>query len=171
MSALSLLNRLFLTACHRIAVAMGAGFRAVTAMENPMTRFFASLSLAVLLSAAVPAYATVPLNQNQHITDSLVAAKVGDTIRKTCPSITARMFTVLGKMNDLEAYARAQGYTEAEVKAFLKDQTEKKRINDLAAAYLKKAGAVEGNEESYCAAGKAEIAKGTLAGSLLKSWK
>ena len=171
MTALSSHNSLFLAVCHRIAFAMAAGFRAVIAKENPMTRFFASLSLAVLLTAAVPAYATVPLNQNQHITDSLVAAKVGDSIRKTCPSITARMFTVLGKMNDLEAYARAQGYTEAEVKAFLKDPVEKKRINDLAAAYLKKAGAVEGNEESYCAAGKAEIAKGTLAGSLLKSWK
>ena len=57
------------------------------------------------------------------------------------------------------------------VKAFLKDPVEKKRINDLAAAYLKKAGAVEGDAESYCVAGKAEIAKGTLAGSLLKSWK
>ena len=171
MTALSSHNSLFLAVCHRIASAMAPGFRAVIAKENPMTRFFASLSLAALLTAAVPAYATVPLSQNQHITDSLVAAKVGDTIRKTCPSITARMFTVLGKMNDLEAYARAQGYTEAEVKAFLKDQTEKKRINALATAYLKKAGAVEGDAESYCVAGKAEIAKGTLAGSLLKSWK
>ena len=134
MTALSSHNCLFLAVCHRIASAMAAGFRAVIAKENPMTRFFASLSLAVLLTAAVPAYATVPLNQNQHITDSLVAAKVGDSIRKTCPSITARMFTVLGKMNDLEAYARAQGYTEAEVKAFLKDPVEKKRINDLAAS-------------------------------------
>lgn len=136
-----------------------------------MTRLFASLSLAALLMAAVPAHAADPLNQNQHITDSLVAAKVGDAIRKTCPSITARMFTVLGKMNDLEAYARAQGYTEAEVKVFLKDPVEKKRINDLAAAYLKKAGAVEGDAESYCVAGRSEIAKNTLAGSLLKSWK
>lgn len=104
MTALSSHNSLFLAVCHRIASAMAAGFRAVIAKEIlRRTRFFASLSLVVLLTAAVPAYATVPLNQNQHITDSLVAAKVGDSIRKTCPSITARMFTVLGKMNDLEA--------------------------------------------------------------------
>ena len=32
----------------------------------------------------------VPLNQNQHITDSLVAAKVGDSIRKTCLLYTSR---------------------------------------------------------------------------------
>jgi hypothetical protein len=171
MTALSSHNSPVLAVCHRLTVAIAAGFRAVTAKENPMTRLFARLTIAALLSAAVPAYAMVPLNQNEHITESLVAAKVGDTIRKTCPSITARMFTVLGKMNDLEDYARAQGYTEAEVKAFLKDKTEKARINGLAADYLKNAGAVEGDAESYCVAGKAEIANGTLAGSLLKSWK
>lgn len=135
-----------------------------------MTRLLSSLCLAAALAAA-PAYATEPLNQNAHITDSLVAAKVGDTIRKTCPSISARMFTVLMKMNDLEAFARAQGYTEAEVKAFLKDKTEKARINGLAETYLKQAGVVEGDVESYCQAGRDEIANGTLAGSLLKSWK
>jgi hypothetical protein len=156
---------------HRIADWATASFRAVIAKENLMTHLFASLTVAVLLSVAAPAFATEPLNQNAHITESLVAAKVGDTIRKTCPSISARMFTVLQKMNDLEAYARAQGYTETEVKAFLKNKDEKARINSLAADYLKQAGAVEGDVESYCAAGRDEIAKGTLAGSLLKSWK
>ncbi len=135
-----------------------------------MIRLLCAFSLAAFAFAA-PAPAAEPLNQNAHITSSLVAAKVGDTIRKTCPSISARMFVVLDKMSALEDYARAQGYTEAEVKAFLKNKTEKKRINDLAAAYLKAAGAVEGDVESYCVAGRAEIAKGTLAGSLLKSWQ
>ena len=81
------------------------------------------------------------------------------------------MFVVLGELNALEDYARDQGYTEAEVKAFLKDKTEKARIKAAAATYLKKAGAVDGDAETYCVVGRAEIAKGTLAGSLLRSWK
>jgi hypothetical protein len=128
-------------------------------------------SLTLLALMASPALAQTPLNQEAHINASLVAGQVGDTIRKTCPSISAKMFTVLGKLNDLEDYARDKGYTEAEVKAYLKDKVEKTRIKGLAKDYLKAAGAVEGDVESYCVVGRAEIAKDTLAGSLLRSWK
>ena len=128
------------------------------------------LTLTAML-AATPALALEPLNTEPHINDSLIAGRVGDVIRKTCPSISARMFTVLQKMNELESYARGKGYAEADVKAFLKDPVEKVRIKKAAEAYLAAAGAKEGDAESYCAAGRSEIAKGTLAGSLLRSWK
>lgn len=131
----------------------------------------AALTLAATL-IALPAMAQkVPLNQNQHITDSLVAGRVADVIRNTCSSISGRLVTAYSKLEDLKQYAIAQGYTEAEVKAFLKDGNEKARLKGIAADYLAQAGAVEGDEESYCTVGRAEIAKGTLAGSLLRSWK
>ena len=129
------------------------------------------LITAVVAVMGVPATAQTPLNQEARINSTLIAGQVGDTIRKTCPSISARMFVVLGELNALEDYARGQGYSEAEVKAFLKDKTEKARIKAAANAYLKKAGVVEGDVETYCVAGRAEIEKGTLAGSLLRSWK
>ncbi len=125
----------------------------------------------IAMLVATPALALEPLNTEKHINDSLVAGRVGDVIRSTCPSISAKMFVVLQKLNDLESYARDKGYKEADVKAFLKDKTEKARIKGLAAAYLKAAGAVEGDAESYCKVGRDEIAKGTLAGTLLRSWK
>lgn len=131
----------------------------------------APLALIALAALAVPALAKVPLNQNQHITDSLVAGRVADVIRSTCPSISARMFTALSGLEDLKQYAIDQGYTETEVKAFLKDKTEKARIKGLATDYLARAGAVEGDVESYCVVGRDEIARKTLTGSLLRSWK
>lgn len=121
--------------------------------------------------AASAAQAQVPLNENAHITEVLVAGQVGDVIRTECSSVSAKMFTVLSELNALKAYAIEQGYTEAEVKVFLKDKTEKARIKGLAAAHLKAAGAVSGDEESYCKAGRDEIAKGSFIGSLLRSWK
>ena len=137
-----------------------------------MTRKTLILTAALMLGFAGPVMAQpMPLNQEPHINESLVAGRVGDVIRNECSSISAKMFVVLGKLSDLEDYARSKGYTEAEVKAFLKDKTEKARIKGLAEAYLKKAGAVPGDEESYCKVGRDEIAKGTLAGSLLRSWK
>jgi len=131
----------------------------------------AALTLAAFAVLTAPAMAKVPLEDNQHITDSLMAGRVADVIRSTCPSISARMVTAYSKLEDLKKYAVDQGYTEAEVKAFLKDKSQKDRIKALAADYLAKAGAVEGDVESYCVAGRAEIDKGTLAGSMLRSWK
>jgi hypothetical protein len=134
-----------------------------------MMRTFTTLTLAALVSLGVTsgAMAQVPLNKNTHINNQLFAAAVGDVIRNTCPTVHARMFTVMSKANALKAYARAQGYTEVEVKAFLKSDVEKARMNKLRDAYLAEQGAVPGDVESYCKVGRAEIEKGSLIGSLL----
>lgn len=128
----------------------------------------ALLLLIPLLGAPVLA-AAKPLAQDAHITESLVAARAGDVIRKTCPTISARMFVVWRKSEDLKSYARGLGHSDAEITAFLKDKAEKKRIYQLADAFLKKAGAKANDAQSYCRVGEAEIARKTLLGSLLRS--
>lgn len=136
---------------------------------NPALRA-AGLSLVLCFGGAVAkAEAAVPLADEAHINTSLVAAQAGDMVRNTCPTISARMFVVFDKMYALKAYARALGYTETEVKAFLADGSEKARVKALALDYLTTAGVVEGDVESYCRVGRDEIAKGTLMGSLLRS--
>lgn len=137
-----------------------------------MTRLMktATLTLAALALAA-PVWAQEPLATEKHINDSLRAGRIGDVIRKTCPSIDARMFVVLGKLEELKTYARKKGYSEEEVRAFLKDPKEKNRIKAEADSYLKNAGAVAGDSESYCKVGRDEIAKKSLVGSLLRSRK
>ncbi|MFA9231453.1 MAG: DUF5333 domain-containing protein [Microgenomates group bacterium] len=164
--------------CHRIAASNSLGCMyqvGIAAMRMHKGMFAMKSVVQVLVAsfvlAAPAAQAQVALNENTHITDSLVAVVVGDTIRNECSSISAKMFVVLSEYNALKSYAIEQGYTEAEVKVFLKNKTEKTRIKSLAAAYLKAAGAVEGDEESYCKAGRDEIAKGSFVGSLLRSWK
>ena len=132
---------------------------------------FHVLVVAALCAATLPALAEgkVPLADEAHINEQLAAGAAGDILRQTCPTLKARVLVVLGKLNALENYARAQGYTEAEVKAFLKDRTQKDRVKAAAKGYLAAAGAVEGDVESYCDAGRSEIAKGSLVGSLLRS--
>lgn len=133
--------------------------------------WFRPLIAAVLIAVSVPAMAEgkVPLAEEGHINKELIAAAAGDILRNTCPTLSARMLVVLGKMHSLESYARSKGYTEGEVKAFLKNRKEKARIKAAAKDYLAAAGVVAGEEESYCVAGRAEIAKETLVGSLLRS--
>jgi hypothetical protein len=122
-----------------------------------------------LYAATANAQPTVPLAEEAHINESLVAAAVGDVIRNTCPNISARMVTVFFKVKELEKYARAAGYEEAEVKAFLKNKSEKARIKANANEYMANNGVVTGDVESYCTLGKAEIAKQSLIGVLLKA--
>ena len=123
-------------------------------------------ALCATMAAAQPA---VPLAEEPHINEQLTAAVVGDIIRKTCPSISARMVTVFFKAKDLENYARKAGYDEAEVKAFLKDKDQKARVKANALEYMANNGVVEGDVESYCALGNAEISKDSLIGTLLKA--
>jgi len=153
-------------ACHGLSTGSTPMSLACHAKEALMK--LASLTLAALLLAA-PAFALEPLSQEQHINDSLRAGRVGDVIRKTCPTIKARMFVVLAKIDDLKAYAESKGYSRDEVEAFLKDPAQKNRLKAEAEAYLARAGAVAGQPETYCAVGEAEIAKASLIGQLLRS--
>ena len=120
------------------------------------------------LPAVASADGKVPLPEEAHINEQLIAAAEGDLIRNTCPTIYARDLVVAIKLLQLKYYAEDKGYTEAEVKAFLKDHGQKARVKGAAADYLASAGAVEGDSESYCRVGRDEIAKDTLLGSLLK---
>jgi hypothetical protein len=157
---------------NRATKAAGDGMtgQAARFMGNPLMEMKMRLALILCLLAA-PAFAESKISTDAHVTEVLLAARVGDVIRNTCPSISARMFAVLGAMSDLKSYAVAQGYAEDEVKAFLKDPVEKDRIKGMAAAYLSKAGAKDGDVESYCVVGRDEITRQTLTGSLLRSWK
>lgn len=138
-------------------------------------QFFARqniLALATLglIGLATPVAALPPLGDDDHVTQTLVSAAIGEAIRQNCGSISARMFRVLGKAKELERYALRKGYTETQIKAFLKSEKQRARIISLARAYLVENGVVENKEETYCSLGHAEIAKGTLTGYLLWSW-
>jgi hypothetical protein len=128
----------------------------------------AAACVVAICAHSVSAQATAPLSEDQHIRDQLTAAAVGDVIRKTCPSISARMMTVYFKAKALESYARSAGYSDEEVRRFLKDKAEKARIKAMAAEYLAANGAVKGDVASYCALGQAEIKKNSIIGEMLR---
>jgi hypothetical protein len=128
------------------------------------------LALTASIAFVLPAYGAgaQALRDDAHITGQLVAAQVGDILRNTCPQASARMFVVMGELAALENYVRSKGHDEAAVRAFLDSAEEKARIRALADEYLAKAGATAGNVASYCAVARAEVAAGTVAGSLLR---
>ncbi len=143
--------------------------RVPAAGRGHCARAVLALGFGLALMGGAAAAAAVPLNENAHINDRLFAARVADRIRKTCPSISARLFYAYGEMKKLERYALDQGYKRDEIKAYIKNREEKQRLYAKAEAYLAAHGARPGAAEGFCALGRDEIAKKSLIGSLLRA--
>jgi hypothetical protein len=129
---------------------------------------FVPLALAALLLAS-PAFALVPINQEKTINDTLRQGFVADAIADNCPTMQPRKLRAVGELLKLRDYALGQGYAADAVRAFVESKTEKARGRAEAAALLAARGVVPGDTAAYCAAGRDEIAKGSLIGRLLRS--
>jgi hypothetical protein len=154
--------------CHGISTAFAPISAACIAKEALMKRF--SLTLAAI-ALATPVLALVPINEEPTINNTLLQGFIGDAIDDNCDTIEARKLRALGELNKLRDYALAQGYTSAEVRAFVTNKEEKARGKALAAEWLKERGAEPGKSEVYCKIGEEEIAKNSLIGYLLRSTK
>lgn len=116
---------------------------------------------------ATPAVALEPIAKEKYINDRLIAARIADRIRRTCPTIDGRILYAYGEARRLKSYAQNKGYSNAQIDAFLHDKAEKKRIYGVAEDYLTRKGAKTNDPQSFCAIGKQEIAAKTIIGSLL----
>lgn len=88
-------------------------------------------------------------------------------MRRSCPTINARIFYAYGEARKLKRYAEQKGYSSKQIDEFLDNKQEKKRIYAVAEDYLVRNGAKKDNPESFCRIGRAEIQKKTIIGSLL----
>lgn len=126
-----------------------------------------SLVLAALVVPA-PALANLPpLGEVPAVWEGLVAAAVAYEIGDKCDGVDARILVGLAYLNDLKAEARRLGYTEEQIDAFIDDDAEKDRLEAVARGRLSAMGVVEGDPDTHCAAGRAEIAAGSAIGRLL----
>lgn len=123
----------------------------------------------VATTFAVDAKSLPPLEENSRVRGEFLAAAIGDEIRKNCPSISARMLRVLGRVNKLEEYAISQGYTKSDIKEMREDPGAKARLKAMRDDYLAANGVVAGNPDSYCRLGHEEIQKKSLTGWLLRA--
>ncbi|MGB7242159.1 MAG: DUF5333 domain-containing protein [Sulfitobacter sp.] len=127
------------------------------------------MSVTVILALmALPVLAKPALRDVAVIDNGLLAVGVADRIRKNCPDISARMFKALRYVRSLEAQARAMGYSKDEIRAYTDSNAEKARMKARGAAYFKANGVIEGDAQTYCTLGRAEIEKSSQIGALLR---
>ena len=134
-----------------------------------MTTIRTTLAALALALAAGPALALEPLSQEAHVNDRLVQARVADLVRRGCGSIDARIVRAFTEARKLKRYALDKGYTEDQIEAFLDSKPDRARIYAAADRYMRDNGVENGNEDSFCRLGRNEIARQTVAGSLLSA--
>lgn len=100
------------------------------------------LAVVFVMSIAQASFAKEPLSNVDYINDRLFAAAVGDQIRRNCDRISARMLRVLADANRLKNHAVELGYTEAEINAYVKNDTEKVKMKQRRDACLADNGAL-----------------------------
>ena len=112
--------------------------------------------------------AQTALKDEVRVRDGIVHVGMAYEISEKCGSIRARTFRGIGFLQELKNYALAQGYSEADVEAYVSDKEEERRLIGIARAQLARLGVVEGDEASYCAVGRDQIDRNTRVGWLLR---
>ena len=122
-----------------------------------------------LCCVPAPVIAAKGLVQEAVLNEGLIAISMANVIRKTCPSISARMLEAWLQIKTLEAEAQSLGYSAQEVTAFIKDPMEKKRVLSIAQERLADHWVIPDQPATYCTLGLAEIEAGSAIGKLLKA--
>lgn len=130
-----------------------------------MTRV--SLAALGFLIAATPGWAG--LADETDINEALVAIAAADKIRRECDTIGGRMFKAQSFANDLKDVARARGYSDAEIDAYLDSRDERAKVRAQRNVYFESHGASNLDPASLCVLGHAEIARKSRIGHLLKA--
>lgn len=126
-----------------------------------------AIALACIISAGA-ASAQTALKEVAHVRDGIIDVGMAYELSEHCDSIRARLFRGLGFLQSLKGHASELGFTDEEIDDYVNDRNEKKRLEAIARAKLVTLGVVEGEEASYCAVGRAQIAANTRVGWLLR---
>jgi hypothetical protein len=114
-----------------------------------------------------PATAQSGLSTEAEITEGLLAVGQALEISDKCSALSPRKIRGAFFLNGLRNRAIALGYSSAEVDAYVDNKAEQNRLEDVARARLAEKGVISGQEATYCAVGRAEIAARSQIGRLL----
>lgn len=137
----------------------------------PMT-FVKSTVLAIMVGVLFPvgaAMAKPSLRDVPEIENTLFAVALADEISDQCSSIKPRFLKGLGVLRRLRSQANELGYSDSEIRAYVESKSEKTRMRAKGEKYLTANGVQYNNPETFCTFGRAEIAKSSAIGVLLKA--
>ena len=125
--------------------------------------------VAIAIAGLAGAASTKPaLKHVAAVREGIIATGMAHEITQKCSSISPRYFRAIRYLNTLKSHATSLGYTDSEIDAYTDDKTEENRLKGIARSRLADLGAVEGDAASFCTVGRAEIAKNSVIGQLMR---
>lgn len=128
-------------------------------------------ALALVTGFAVAAGTTAALGDLRSeptITNGLIDTAIAYEIGRKCDTLEPRIVQGINFLYALRSEAEALGYSADEINAYIENEPEKDRLEAIARERLAALGGVEGEYETYCTVGRAQIAQGTQIGRLLR---
>ena len=132
------------------------------------TRIFAVMILLAGVFGAGAASAQPLLKDVAYVRDGIIDVGMAYELSEECSDLRARLFRGIGFLQSLQSHASDLGYTDEEIDDYVNDRDEKRRLEAIARAKLADLGVIEGEEATYCAVGRAQIAAETRVGWLLR---
>lgn len=133
--------------------------------KTPVIALVAALGLTGLAGSLS---AQTPLKDVDRVRDGIIYVGMAYEISEKCGSIRARTFRGLNFLQSLKNHAQELGYSNAEIDAYINNDAEADRLEMIARGQLASLGVIEGQEATYCAVGRAQMAANTRVGWLLR---
>lgn len=140
------------------------------------TRAGGAVILMMLAAGAPVADTHPPLREVKEIDDRMFAIALAIEISDRCGSIAPRTVQGLLKLNSLRSVAKRMGYSDKEIRAYVRSDAEKARLRKRGEDYVQSQGLDPTSDADLCTLGRTEIgkcaqskeSKCSLTGSLLK---
>lgn len=114
------------------------------------------------------ATAKTPLREVPEIDRPMFSVAMAIEISDKCDSIRARTLKGLAFLNDLRGKAKNMGYSDAEIKAYVRSDAEKARMREIGGKYMRSKGLNPDAAEDLCKLGQMEMAANSRIGSFLR---
>lgn len=132
-------------------------------------RIIATLLLSFALISGTAASAKPQLHEVSEIDDAMLWVALAIEISDKCDEIQPRTLKGLSVLYGLKRRAQNLGYTNAEIKAYVKSPAEKARMRQRGEKYVRSRGLDPSDPAALCGLGHAEINRSSAIGILLKA--
>jgi hypothetical protein len=123
---------------------------------------------AAVLGAVMATSATANPGDVTRVTEGIIAAGMAVELDDNCGDVSVRMLRGLNFLQGLKSALRDEGYSNAEIDAWIDDDGEKDRLEAIARQRLSDLGVRTNDPASYCTVARGQIDQDTQIGRLLR---
>ena len=137
--------------------------------ETKVMKFLIFSIISLLIAVPALSQAKPSLRDVPEIEDALFSVAIADEVRDYCGDISGRVLRAINVLQRAKNRANSLGYTDDEIRAYVKSKAEKARMRAKGEKFLARNGVHYDKPETFCAFGRAEIEKNSAIGALLRA--